>query len=101
MKLPILLVVGACGLAAAIACTSAAPAPASAAPGPPAGSDAEAGRALYLEKCGGCHRTYPVSHVAAEKWPALLDRMAEKAKLTSEEEKAVRAYVLSSEPAKR
>jgi mono/diheme cytochrome c family protein len=76
---------------AALACASALP---------PASPETEGGRALYAGKCHSCHRLYAPSRVSAEKWPALMEKMAVKAKLTPEEEQAILAYVLSAAPAK-
>ena len=79
-------------LAGALACASALP--------PASGRETEAGRALYADKCVGCHRLYRPDRVTAGKWPALLEKMAAKAKLTPEEEQAVLAYVLSAATSK-
>jgi hypothetical protein len=79
-------------LASAAACATALP---------PATPGTEAGRAIYSAKCHSCHRLYKPDRVAHEKWPALLDKMSEKAKLTPDEEKAVLDYVLASQSAKR
>ena len=80
------------GIMAALACASALP---------PAAPETESGRTLYAGKCHGCHRLYAPSRVAPDKWPALMDKMAIKAKLTPEEEQAILAYVLSAAPAKK
>ena len=76
---------------AALACASALP---------PATPETEGGRALYSGKCHSCHRLYAPSRVSPEKWPALMEKMAVKAKLTPEEEKEILAYVLAAAPAK-
>jgi cytochrome c2 len=76
---------------AALACASALP---------PATAETEGGRALYAGKCHSCHRLYAPSRVAPEKWPALMEKMAVKAKLTPEEEKEILAYLLVAAPAK-
>lgn len=52
-------------------------------------------RALYAAKCTACHRLYDPASRNAAQWPAILDRMAVKAKLTDEEEAAIRRYVSS------
>jgi mono/diheme cytochrome c family protein len=82
---------GVVAVMAALACASALP---------PATPETEGGRALYAGKCHGCHRLYAPSRVAPEKWPALMEKMAMKAKLTPEEEKEILAYVLAAAPAK-
>lgn len=65
---------------------------------PPATPETAPGRALYTAKCHACHRMYRPDRVGPEKWPALLEKMAEKAKLTPEEEKQVLDYVLAVSP---
>ena len=55
----------------------------------------EPARALYSAKCGGCHRLRQPSKIDARKWPAILDRMAVKAKLTPEQKSLIDAYVSS------
>ena len=93
VKLPALGIAAAAALLAALACASSAP--------PPEGSpETETGRTLYGAKCHGCHRLYPPNRVAPEKWPALMEKMAVKAKLTPEEQQAILAYLLSAAPAK-
>jgi mono/diheme cytochrome c family protein len=76
---------------AAFACASALP---------PATPETEGGRELYAGKCHGCHRLYAPSRVAPEKWPALMEKMAAKAKLTPQEENDILAYVLAAGSAK-
>jgi mono/diheme cytochrome c family protein len=76
---------------AAFACASALP---------PATPETEGGRALYAGKCHSCHRLYAPSRVPPGKWPALMEKMAVKAKLTPDEENQIPAYVLAAAPAK-
>lgn len=76
---------------AAVACATALP---------PATPETEGGRAIYQAKCHSCHRLYAPSRVGPEKWPALMEKMAQKAKLTPEEEKQVLDYVLAVPPPK-
>ena len=66
---------------------------------PPATPETENGRTLYAAKCHACHRLYAPSRVPPEKWPALMEKMGAKAKLSAEEEKAVLDYVLAVAPA--
>ena len=84
-----LLLAFAAALSASGACASALP---------PATPETGPGRALYAGKCHACHRLYAPSRVAPEKWPALMEKMAAKAKLSAEEEKAVLDYVLAVAP---
>jgi cytochrome c2 len=72
---------------AAVACASALP---------PATPETEGGRAIYAAKCHSCHRLYAPSRVGPEKWPALMEKMGEKAKLQPEEEKQILDYVLAA-----
>ena len=73
-------------LASAVACATTLP---------PATPETEAGRAIYSAKCHSCHRLYKPDRVTPEKWPALLDKMSEKAKLTPDEEKAVLDWIFA------
>jgi len=76
---------------AALACASALP---------PASPETEEGRTLYAGKCHGCHRLYAPTRVTPEKWPALMDKMAVKAKLSPDEERRILEYVLAAAPGK-
>jgi hypothetical protein len=51
------------------------------------------GRDLYAAKCHSCHRLRDPARIDQQRWPAILDKMAEKAKLTPEEEETIRRYV--------
>jgi mono/diheme cytochrome c family protein len=63
---------------------------------PPATDPALApGRELYAGKCHGCHRLHSPAKINRQKWPAILDKMAVKAKLTQEERSKIDAYVVS------
>ena len=79
-------VIAACVLAA---CATARP--------PAVKAPPDEGKPLYAAKCQGCHRLYPPEAIDHLKWPALLDRMALKAKLTPEEKERIGAYVTSAE----
>jgi hypothetical protein len=76
---------------AALACASALP---------PATPETEGGRVLYAGKCHGCHRLYAPSRVAPGIWPALMEKMAVKAKLTPDEENRILSYLLAAAPAR-
>jgi mono/diheme cytochrome c family protein len=89
---PVTAALGFClAIMAAFACASALP---------PATPETEGGRGLYAGKCHGCHRLYAPSRVAPEKWPALMEKMAVKARLTPDEENQILAYVLAAAPGK-
>jgi hypothetical protein len=56
----------------------------------------EPGRDLYANKCQGCHRLRRPEDYSQTQWPALMDRMAIKAKLTPREKELIESYVLSA-----
>ena len=58
----------------------------------------EPARALYSAKCGGCHRLRQPSKIDRAKWPSILDKMADKAKLTPEQKSQIEAYVSAVPP---
>jgi len=51
------------------------------------------GRDLYASKCHSCHRLHDPAGIDPDRWPAILDKMAEKAKLTAEEKETIRRYI--------
>ena len=55
----------------------------------------EPARELYANKCQGCHRLRRPEDYSQAQWPALMDRMAIKAKLTPREKELIESYVLS------
>ncbi len=89
-------------LAAALACSAAlrhptdqdARAAASQWPGTSA-ADLERGRRLYVRRCSGCHNLYLPSAYPAEDWPALVDSMSERARLTSAQQADVTRFVVT------
>jgi mono/diheme cytochrome c family protein len=72
--------------------TTATPAPAST-PATAAVSPVEAGHTVYNAKCGRCHGLKEVGNYTASQWDPILESMAPKARLSSEETENVRAYV--------
>jgi cytochrome c5 len=44
-------------------------------------ADLQRGRSLYVRRCSGCHSLVLPRAFPAEKWPGLVDDMAEKARL--------------------
>jgi mono/diheme cytochrome c family protein len=60
-----------------------------------------AGRVLFVAKCNGCHGYPALGDISEQRWPGILDTMAKKAHLASDERDAVLHYVLASraEPA--
>ena len=62
----------------------------------------EHGRDLYIRRCSGCHTLYKPSALPAERWPAILDQMAPRARLASQETESLLPYLvaLSTDPRK-
>lgn len=56
----------------------------------------EAGRRIYLEDCSRCHVAEPVRDYPAARWPGIIADMAERAKLSVEQQRQVLAYVLAA-----
>jgi hypothetical protein len=48
-------------------------------------ADLERGRTVFLRSCGGCHRLHAPDEVAPAKWPAVVAKMAPRAKLSAVE----------------
>jgi hypothetical protein len=62
----------------------------------PAGSnivDMQAGRNLYINKCGSCHALVLPEKYSAEQWPSLVDKMEIKSKISPEEKKLILEYL--------
>ncbi|MGX5818532.1 c-type cytochrome [Chitinophaga lutea] len=55
--------------------------------------DDSEGKTLFKEKCARCHGYRLPETRTADKWPGIIDKMAPKAKLTSEQKEAVLAFV--------
>ncbi|MFO0722457.1 MAG: hypothetical protein U1E65_01660 [Myxococcota bacterium] len=56
----------------------------------------ESGRALYLGRCGSCHRHYLPSELTEAQWMAQIPDMRARAKLNPEQTEAVLRYLLSA-----
>jgi mono/diheme cytochrome c family protein len=52
------------------------------------------GHGLYNGTCTNCHGAKSITERSEEKWPEIIERMAQKAQLTSEEKDAVLKYVM-------
>lgn len=64
------------------------------APTPPAPPPAvTAGKELFLAKCGKCHALKQPETFTSDRWTAIMERMAPKARLNEDEKKNVVAYV--------
>ena len=55
-----------------------------------------AGRDLFLAKCNSCHDYPDLAAIPDERWPHILDKMARKADLATEQRDAVLHFVLAS-----
>ncbi len=55
-----------------------------------------AGHDTFIANCNRCHGYPLLSAIAEEKWPSILDEMAEKAKLTPEAKRQVLDFVLAA-----
>lgn len=64
-------------------------------PGTTAGT-LDAGRALYVAKCSGCHTLVLPRARPREAWPALLDKMQRIAKLKEEDKRAILDFLLAA-----
>ena len=63
--------------------------------------DLERGRRLYVRRCSGCHTLIlPAAH-APDEWPALVDAMAEKARLKPGERDDVVRFLVAVSSDKR
>ncbi len=56
-------------------------------------ADLERGRELLIARCAGCHTLYEPSYLPAERWPALVDEMSERARLSPDEAELVTRYL--------
>ena len=58
--------------------------------------DLERGRRLYVRRCSGCHNLVLPRAFPAEKWPGLVDDMAEKARLGPLEREDVVRFLVAA-----
>ena len=76
---------------------------ASAAPPLPSQDEASA-RKLYLGKCAKCHKLYNPAQYNDARWNVWMSKMSKKAKLSTEQERLLTAYIAktlrSAEPAR-
>lgn len=52
-----------------------------------------AGHDLYFGTCTNCHKAKPITRFPTENWPAIVDDMANKARISDTEKQAVLQYV--------
>jgi mono/diheme cytochrome c family protein len=53
----------------------------------------EQGRSLFLAHCNACHSYPDVTAVPDERWPGILDKMGQNAKLDAEQTKLVLRFI--------
>ena len=58
-------------------------------------TDLKEGRAIYVRKCGGCHRLYLPSKFSPQHWEASMDEMSSRAELTTAQRLKLEAYLWS------
>ena len=63
--------------------------------------DLTAGHAIYTTKCNKCHRLKEIGNYDAATWGKLIEAMAPKAKLNTEETEKLRKYIYSSREVNR
>lgn len=51
------------------------------------------GRALYIDKCGSCHRAFPAHSYTDSQWPGVVEDMAGEAELTDEETAVILSFL--------
>jgi mono/diheme cytochrome c family protein len=54
------------------------------------------GRDLFLANCNGCHAYPELSAIADDRWPEILEEMAKKSHLGTEQRDAILHFVLAS-----
>lgn len=54
------------------------------------------GRRRFIDKCGSCHDHPNVALVAEQRWNAIVERMAPKASLDTEDTKRVLRFILAA-----
>lgn len=52
-----------------------------------------AGKVLYTNRCGNCHALKPLEYYTVQQWDRILKKMMPRARLNTEEQKHVTAYV--------
>jgi mono/diheme cytochrome c family protein len=55
--------------------------------------DLQAGRKLYVSKCGSCHTLVLPEKYSADQWQSLVDKMETKSKITPDEKKLIVGYL--------
>jgi len=58
--------------------------------------DLAQGRALYVDKCSGCHNLHLPAEYSPEEWKSYVAYMVAEAKITPEEQAAIARYLAAS-----
>lgn len=53
------------------------------------------GRSLYIGRCSSCHSLKAPAALTPADWPEMVQRMADNAKLTEDQERAITQYLVS------
>ena len=62
-------------------------------PEAPLSPELAAGKMLYENNCGKCHKLYDRSAFSKENWRPIVERMTRKARLTSEQGEKIYSYI--------
>ena len=68
-------------------------------PVPPSHGDAAVlreGRRVFLVQCTSCHSAEPVAKYSRARWQEIVGEMTDAAKLTAQQERALRAYLAAT-----
>lgn len=57
-------------------------------------AELELGRHIYAERCSACHTLFAPVRFPAQRWPSLVSRMSERARLLSADGQAVTRYLM-------
>lgn len=53
-----------------------------------------AGRAAYIERCAGCHHLYLPEERSPERWPAIVEDMASRTKISAKQVEEIQRYLV-------
>ncbi len=59
------------------------------------------GRKLYIGRCSACHGLKDPKSISPEDWPDMVQRMADNAKVTPDQQRAITQYLVSVSAAAR
>jgi len=58
-------------------------------------ADLERGRSLYLGRCSSCHHAFEPASKSVDSWPAYIDKMKQRAKLSDGDAALVLDYLVT------